>query len=295
MENHSKTMVGFFIVALAFLAGAQIPRTITVTGTVQDSATGLPVSGALVLLLDTATVPTDFSKLTGLQFDTTVSGADGKFSYSMNIAPASVILGVAVIKLGYQVKISAAIILPTATTVAIGVLKISAAADALDTIAVSGKVVDSLTSSPIQGALVVMSGLGALDTFSGNRVLTNADGTFSKQVIITKLTNLPMVGYVVTQLDYAAKVGQGQATGKQLDFGTIKLSPNTQAVLPRSGVFFTGIQPDAMRILSLDGKTLYDGPVMIFNKAVPNRNGIVMVTFKRKNRIIENTQVFLTR
>lgn len=295
MERYSKMMVSFFMVTLAIFASVQVPRTITVTGTVQDSATGLPVAGALVLLLDTTTIPTDLSNLTGLKFDTTVSGADGKFSYSMNIAPASVILGYAVVKQGYQIKISASLILPTATTVAIGIIKISAAANALDTLTVSGKVVDSLTGSPVEGALVVMSGLGAIDTSSANRVLTNADGTFSKQIYITKLNNMSMVGYIVSQLNYAAKIGQGQATGKDLDFGTIQLSPNNQAVLPIPGISRRGNSPNGMRILSLDGKLLYDGPVANFNAAVPERSGVVMVALKRNNKIIGSEKVLLTR
>jgi hypothetical protein len=277
-----------------FLANAQ--RTITVTGPVQDSATGSPVAGALVLLLDTNTISIDLTKLTGLQFDSTVSGADGKISYNMKIATNSYILGYAIVKQGYQLVYNGAAISPTATTVSLGVIKIAASgATPLDTLTVSGKVVDSLTNVGLGGALVVMSGLGAVDTASGNRVLTNADGTFSKQVIISELNNSPIVGYVVNQLGYTTKIGEKLASGKQLDLGTIPLSPNLQAVRRRPLNFSEKLLPDRMVVYALNGNVLYEGPLMSFGGKVHGKNVPVLEVFKRNGIVVDIRQIVSTR
>lgn len=294
MAKYSKVMFGLFIVTLAFLASAQLTRTITVTGTVQDSATGSPVAGALVLLLDTNTIAIDLTNIAGLKLDSTVTGADGKFSYSMTVSTNNLILGYAVFKQGYQLKFSAAGIL--STTVNLGIIKlVKSDAGLMDTLTVTGTVLDSITNAPVSGALVIMSGLGALDTAAGNRVLTNVDGTFSKQIIITKLNTSSIVGYVVSQPDYTTKIGNKTATGKQLDLGTILLSPNNPAVLPRNYLHASGIRPDEMSVYSLSGKLLYDGPVVSIKKTTACKSAFVTVIFKRKNIILDCRQVLLTR
>lgn len=294
MKTHCKVLMGIFIVTLAFIANAQ--RTIIVTGTVQDSISGSPVAGALVLLLDTNTLSIDMTNLTGLKFDSTVSGADGKFTYTMKISASAFILGYAVVAQGYQLKYNGAGIPSTATAVDLGTIKLaSSGSGTLDTLTVTGKVVDSISGTGIGGALVVMSGLGAVDTASGNRVLTSADGTFSKQIIISELNNAAIVGYVVSQLNYNPKIGEKQAGGKQLDLGTILLSPNGQAVLPRPLTSIEKNRPDRMSVYALSGKLLYDGPVLSLEKISLVKSSLSMVLLKRGSAIVDRRQVLLTR
>ena len=89
MKKYTTAMFGLFIATMAVFAGAQVSRTITVTGTVVDSATGQPVAGAKVLLLDTTMLTLDqinsiLTSLGNLKFDTTTTGADGKISFQMS-------------------------------------------------------------------------------------------------------------------------------------------------------------------------------------------------------------------
>jgi hypothetical protein len=298
MTKYSKMMAGFFIIMLAFLANAQLTRTITVTGTIQDSASGLPLAGALVMLLDTNTIPADIpgfiANIGNLKLDSTVSGADGQFSYVMTVSTSNFILGYAVLKQDYQLKFSAAGIL--STTVNLGIIKIAKSDAGLkDTLTVMGRVLDFITNVPVPGALVIMSGIGALDTASGNRATTNVDGIFSKQIIITKLNGVSIVGYVVSQLNYATKIGEMQASGKQVDLGAILLSPISQVVLPRRFMHTVENRPDGMCVYSLNGRLLYNGPVMPFEKITLCKGAPVMVMFKSNGILIDRRQVFLSR
>lgn len=295
MRKYLAAKAVLFIITVAFLANAQVPRTITVSGMVQDSATRLPVAGALVLLFDTNTIAIDPSALLNYKLDSTVSGTDGKFSYSMRVATNATLLGYAVAKQGYQTAYSATGIL--SLTVNLGVIKIAASTGSQrDTVTVSGTVLDSLTNAPIPGALVIMSGMVAIDTSSGNRVLTNADGTFSTQAIISKLNNVTMVGYVVSRVDYIAKTGEKTATGKQLDIGNIRLYKNAMKVLSGSRTSAAGNTVDWMYIYSLNGRLLYEGePVMPIEKVLTHKSAPVLIVLKHRDRIVEQRKLVLTR
>src|SRR5664279_292072 len=98
MNTHSKIAAGFCIMTLAFLASAQLTQTITVTGTVQDSTNGSPVPGALVMLIDTTTtiltdLPGFIANMGNLKLESTVTGADGNFSYTMTVSANNLLLG----------------------------------------------------------------------------------------------------------------------------------------------------------------------------------------------------------
>lgn len=306
-EDRMKTirivMTGLFIAALAGFAGAQTRNTI-VTGTVVDSATGLPVPGALVLFYDSDSIPADIpafmnnfiSHPENFQFDTTITGADGRFSDTIAISTKTVVLVCGVIKPGYMLKYDFRLMLLPVAAVNFGTLRISkpAAADK-DTIMVTGKVVDSLTGAPLANTLVVMSGLGGLDT-AGNLVLTGADGTFSKQVIIARFNNMSVVGYVANRTGYVPKVGSSTATSKQLDLGTIALVPSNHVIFYSAGGSFAGNRPDAMTVYSLSGKLLYNGPSSVsIEKAAGTSTGTMLVVFKRNNKIVNCRQVVLAR
>jgi len=112
-----------------------------------------------------------------------------------------------------------------------------------DTLTVSGIVKDSSTGIGINGARVIMTTGGAFDTI-GNTTFTGADGSFSKQVIISKLNGASVVSYIITDQNYQTKLGQNTATGKQLDVGSILLKSTNVAIRP-TGINITRAQANA--------------------------------------------------
>jgi hypothetical protein len=283
-------IIPLLILAMACISSAQNTRTITVTGTVVDSVTGQPVPGALIVLVDTNTLNLDINALGSLHLDSAFSGTDGTFRYSMTVSSGNMLLIFGVIKQGYQFYYNLNAIL--GNTVNLGTIRLKPAdASSKDTITVTGTVVDSVTNQPLANALVAMSGLGGLDT-AGNTVLTNASGTFSKQIIITKLNNSSIVAYMVTRIGYTMRVGQRTATSRQLDLGTILLVPTGAAIVPRGSLSFNAKTADRMHVYSLSGKLLYAGPVLPIASVMRKHHGAIIIDLKRNNKIVDRKQVF---
>jgi hypothetical protein len=279
----SVAMTCVLLTGVISLCAAQT-KSITVTGTVVDSATGAPVSQAMILLFDTSTINIDPSNLGALKLDTVFSGTDGKFQYQMTISTQSIILGYGVLKQGYQIKYSAAGIL--FTTVNLGTIRISKLDTSVkDTILVSGTVVDSASGAGVGGALVIMSSGGGIDTV-GNSALTNADGTFSKQVIISKLNGASIVSYVITDQNYQPAFGQNTATGKQLDLGTILLKRINNAVRQEVKPGSRRAQANRMSVYALNGRLVYAGRVQPLDKIAQCRSDEVIVEFANDHSTI---------
>jgi hypothetical protein len=136
-----------------------------------------------------------------------------------------------------------------------------------------------------------MSTGGAFDTI-GNTVLTNPDGTFSKQVIISKANGASIVSYIITDRNYLTKLGQNTATGKQLDLGTILLKRIADAVRP--GAKF-GILPAAanrMSVYALNGRLLYTGRIVPLDKIEQGQTGAVIVKLANENTTI-GTKIYM--
>ena len=143
-------MACLFISGLFFMSSA-LTRSITVTGTIVDSSSKLPVSQAMILLFDTSTINIDPSNLGALKLDTAFSGTDGKIQYQMTVSTKSFILGYGVLKLGYYIKYSAAGFL--STTVDLGTIQISKIdASVKDTLTVSG-IVGPITAANLPSML----------------------------------------------------------------------------------------------------------------------------------------------
>jgi hypothetical protein len=100
MRKYSRMMIGIFIVTLGFLASAQ--NSITVSGTVIDNATVLPVEGAMVLLFGTNSYPTSSIDLSTVKLDTAITGADGTFSRTMTVESSASFLGCGIKKEGFE-------------------------------------------------------------------------------------------------------------------------------------------------------------------------------------------------
>lgn len=256
---------------------------ISVSGTVVDSTTGQPVAGAVVSM-------SGFGKLdtTG---NSTVTGADGKFSKQVSIKNLSTqkLLLWAVTKTGYNA--SAGQLPVSGTTMDLGTIKISTVmkiANTIDTLQVSGTVVDDATGSPIANAKVVMSGLGA-DT-AGNTAMTGADGKFSKQVIVTNLSAFKALVYVVSKTGCTPNGGQVVITSKTIDLGTIKLVGPTGTINSNLKSVATAIRANNIQIYSLRGQLLYAGALVAPEKVVQNRTPVI-VNYRINNRTINSVKV----
>ena len=275
-----KTIACIFVLGLFFLSSAQT-MTINVSGTIVDSVSNSPVSGAMILLYADTALAIDTNNLGGLKLDTAFSGANGKFQRQMTVSSQSILLVYGVLELGYKIKENFSIILfpPTVNLGTIKISKIDTTQKAV--ISVTGKVVDSGTGTGIGGALVAMSSGGGFDTV-GNTVHTSSDGTFSKQITISKLNGASIVAYVITDLGYQTQLGQNQASGSQLDLGTIQLKKNGSAIKPDIGSF-EPVQINKMSVYSLNGRLLYEGGAQAIETIVRNYRGAVIVTIKYDN------------
>jgi hypothetical protein len=274
-----KTIACIFVLGLFFLPSAQT-MTINVTGMVVDSVSKSPDSGAMILLYADTALGIDTNNLGSLKLDTAYSGKNGKFQHQMIVSSKSILIVYSVLKLGYKIKYNISVIAFSQGN--LGTIQISQ----IDTtqkavISVTGKVVDSGTGRGFGGALVAMSTGGGFDTI-GNTVLTNSDGTFFKQVTISKLNGASIVAYVITDLGYQTQLGQNQASGSQLDLGTIQLKKNGSAIKPEIGSF-APVQINKLNVYSLNGQLLYEGKAQAIGAILRNYRGGVIVAIKYDN------------
>ena len=275
-------LTGIFAAGMIFLSSAQT-KAITVTGTIVDSATGSPVSGAMVLLYATSDTSIDINNLGSLKLDTAFSGTNGKFQHQMTISAQAYFLVYGVLKEGYFIKYPSYPSLILFTTVTLPTIEISKIDTSVrDTLQVTGTVVDSVTEVGIGGAFVIMSTGGGFDT-AGNTVLTNSDGTFSKQVIISKVNGVSTVSYIVTDQHYITALGQNQANGKQLNLGTITLKNKGSAIRPETKPVSLSVRKIGMSVYSLNGRLLYEGGAQAIERIVRNYRSAVIVTIKYDN------------
>jgi hypothetical protein len=275
----------FMLSLMGFSFAAQ--RTVTVSGVVVDSVTGQPVPNAIVLLLDTNI--TDITQIDSVDIntlkpDTAFTSTDGSFSKTITTAATNLILAYMIVKEGYAIYLTGTIML--STTINLGTIKLVPTALApKDTVMVSGKVVDSKTGQGIPDAKVAISGAD-MDT-TGKTVTTDANGTFSRQVILTRITSLTIVGYVAYKEGYEPVIGTKPAPGKTVDLGTIVLSSNAPVLCnpkkrmhPQNGL-------TTMTLYSLNGKRLYSGRVVPPGRGITHSTSAVLVEFKADGSIVD--------
>lgn len=277
------------VAGLFSVASAQ--TTITVSGTVKDSATGQPIAQATILLTatDVTTLMLSQGSLTNLKFDTVYTGADGSFSRAIHATATQNILGWMVTKTGYQMKYSIYPFTATTTTISLGTILLAGVNNSVkDTVTVSGTVVDSITGSPVANALVGMTGLLSLDT-TGNTVFTGANGTFSKKVIINNAATARILIYAVAKNGYTPGGGQAAITSKTINLGTIRLKPIVTVVVARP--LATPSRANNLQIFSLRGQLLYAGPVVSAEKVLQTRHTPVIMNFRHNDRTINSVKI----
>jgi hypothetical protein len=290
--KHSAVRYGaFFLLSLAgFSFGLQ--RNITVSGVVVDSVTGQPVQNAIVLLYDAQTLNIDTSDLSTLDLDTAFTASNGSFSKTITAPSTNLILIYAVVMEGYSLYYSGRGL--SSTTIKLDTIKlVPTDLAAKDTITVSGKVVDSATGIGIPDAIVGLSG-GDLDTV-GKTAITNANGNFSRQVIINKVGALTIVGYVAYKDGYNPAMGQKTATGKTVDLGNIILSSNTPVLWKAQQQRPLHNIATSMTMYSLNGRKLYTGRVMPLDRAIAHLTSAMLVEFRHNGSIVDRKKVLPAR
>lgn len=275
------------LAAVASLAYGQMDRTLVITGTVIDEATSQPVAGAMVLLY-CGTIGIDSSNLSGLQLDTVFTDTKGSFNDTMTTGPSGYLMYYGVMKNGYQINYGVTGVF--GTSVSLGTIRISPIdMSNKDTITVTGTVVDSATGAGISGAFVVAAGAG-FDT-AGNTVLTGANGSFSKVVVIIKTGNASIFSYFVTKAGYFPKYGTRTAAGKSVDLGTIRLAGSAGVI---TGPKISPVKrlANGMKVYSLNGKLIYAGPVKSLEKIMHGQSSAYIVERKQDDAVIDKRKVF---
>jgi hypothetical protein len=287
------------LLAATPLFASPTTSSVAVTGQVVDSATGAPIGGAKVLvtalsqtqmiMLIFSTDPLGSLFNMNLKLDTAYTGADGTYSKSIKVDSTAYLIGGIAIKPGYQVSFSYMKIDNGAA--ALPPIRLNSRI-ILDTLAVSGTVVDTATGRGIPGALIVMSGPTG-DTVD-NWALTDVNGQFTKQVIINNTASFKALVYLVSKQGYQAKVGQGPITAKQVNLGTIKLKMSTQVILSCKQTATGGTAND-IRVYSLKGQLLYAGPAVAAESQSRLRHTPVIVEFRANNRSVDRKEIIFSK
>ncbi len=292
MESAKFSKIAIFLLiflAVNGLASENVTKILNAKGTVVDSTTGVPIPNAMVLLIASPTVIPDTNNLDKMQVDTTITDANGKFVYNMTVENNIQSLICVPLKQGYATKFAIVIVLFT-NTADFQTIKI-VKSDNLpkDTLTFNGLVVDSASGLPISGATIFVTSLLALDT-TGNTVLSNTNGTFSKQVIIPVSTS---VIYGARKQDYTPAGGRKAVSGKVIDLGTIKLA-KAATFINRSNLHFRDQTSKAtsIAIYSLNGQLIFAGSTKELNSVIKNTNTPMMIHFMIKNIIIAQRRVF---
>jgi hypothetical protein len=311
-SNNTCKSIAFRLFLLGFFIAPVFPaqQTITVTGIVVDSATHLPVSQALIGLYDTTvlTLPNlndiaSIAQLSGMvsnmigsgQVDTFSTAADGKISYSMKIASNSWVLLCGVLKPGYNFGFSARIFLPIMKTINLDTIKISKIpqTNAKDTIIVSGTIVESSAGTPVADCQIKINGPGGVDSVV-NSATSNVSGIFTQQVIIGS-SSTPILVYAVTKDGYQSVIGQQAYSGKQVDFGVIKIKKTANTgVLTTNKILPYQKRTAGVKIYTSSGRLLFAGPIAAWKKDMAHFHGLAFYSLTVDGTCtVKNTQIVL--
>ncbi len=249
----TKQLIGVAAFLSAFFFSS-FGKDITVTGTVVDTADN-KIEGALVRLT---------SRMIGLDYDSVLTDADGKFSKKMTVRDNDRRISYIASKNGYQNAMGNKGI-DSSSIIDLGKIVLRKGGGVGRTVTVTGRVVDSGSNEPIENARVVLSTINVLNPDTVN---TNRSGRFSASVEIpaSGSTN-PIIIYAVFMENYNPKVGQKAVTLlPMVDLGTIKLIKSSVGInsVPRlkGGV---SLKPNKLEIYTLKGQMIYSGLIKNHN------------------------------
>jgi hypothetical protein len=252
---------------IAILCCTAFARPITVSGVVADSASGLFIPGALVIIegnnTDSATTDTSgsFTKA-----DVDVPGGDYTLLVTVQMA-------------GYLTRTDS--VTDNTNELDLGTLKITP----ISYINVLGKVIDLYTDDPISQVRVEVS---ALNTDSA---YTDTLGKF--QIDSVQLSYFdPMLSYLITKTNYDTIDASTFVQDDPLDLGIIKLKDLTVAIHNNARLILNR-KPNKILVHSLKGQLLYSGKDLQYSKLKDLVNAQpVIVSYKHNNTLLYTKKYF---
>lgn len=231
-------------------AGQQTGTAGTLTGQVIDAATQVPLAGVAITIGAGVTA---------------TSGVDGRFS-AQNIVPGT--YAVSFNLAGYSTKSIPSVMVNAGNTTDLQAISLS---QALNTVAISGKVSDLNSSQPIAGATVTILGTSVNVVTDGNgnyRIDGLAPGTatlrFSAVGYTSETVILSFANPGVFEVDHALKAGQGSSlaltlvTSDQSHYGAY--APVTIQIQAQNSGGQSAVGTVGVTILDSQGKVLESLP-----------------------------------
>ncbi len=170
-----------------------------------------------------------------------------------------------------------------------------------DTLVVMGRALDSLSSSPLEGAwaLITYPSGGLTGTTVTDSLRTGSDGRF---VYSKVLTQMPMsIQWTLRAAGYAEKSGTEGVQDDTADIGTIDLVEDTSsAVLPQHALMPVEEVGGSVSVYSLDGRLLLrsstvPAPAAMRRLNALRRSGQALIVRRAKEAAVDTRVLLMTR
>jgi hypothetical protein len=252
---------------IAMLCCTAFAKPITVSGVVADSASGLFIPGALVIL-------------TGNNTDSATTDTSGSFTKTgVDVQGGNYTLVVTVQMAGYITRTDS--VADNANELDLGTIKLIP----ISYINVLGKVIDLYTDDPIPQVRVEVN---ALNTDSA---YTDTLGKF--QIDSVQLSYFdPMLSYLLTKTNYDTIDASTFVQDDPLDLGIIKMKDLTVAIHNNNRLLFNR-KANKIVVFSLKGQLLYSGKNLRYSKLKDLVNAQpVIVNYKYNNTVLYTKKYF---
>lgn len=282
------TFISLLSTALLFSA---LGKDITVTGKVVDT-TGAGIADAIILLTGDAEAlsnPLD----SNVNIDTAFSGSDGSFTKTVTVPDNAFLLYYGVAKSNYKLKMGIGMIV--SNTAALG--NIELVIETFIPVTFTGTVKDSLSGTPLPGALVILTTIhGILDSVFDS-VVTDVQGYFAVEMEIGEGdTGLlaPRGIYMAYANGYESKMGVEVLEQDKIEFGDILLKKLIDPIIYNPTIKSFRKLPNNIIVYTLKGQVIYRGREMNLEKILTNRltrSQPVVVHFKRDKTVLYNRKI----
>lgn len=286
------TIIFITLLSTALLFSA-LGREITVTGKVVDT-NGDGIADAIILLTADAEAlsnPLD----SNVTIDTAFSGSDGSFTKTITVDDNAFALFYGVLTSKYKLKVSAGGINPLTNTSELG--NIELVIETFITVTFTGTVKDSLSGTPLPGALVILTTIhGMLDSVFDS-VVTDVQGYFAVEMEIGEGdTGLlaPRGFYMAYANGYESKMGAEVLEQDKIEFGDILLKKLIDPIIYNPTIKSFRKIPNNIIVYTLKGQVIYNGREMNLEKILTNRlarSQPVIVHFKRDKTVLYNRKI----
>lgn len=256
MKKIKHLSVAIVVIAALFQTSFGQDKEVAVSGSVTDSA-GTAIADAMVILSSGISVDP-------LSADTVYTATDGSFTKKVTVNQNAYGIAYRVLKDGYTTRFGYGAVDST-NIVDLGTIILAKGNS--QKITVSGRVLDSITGTPIEKAMVRLSGTVSITDTVYDSVYTDTDGKFSHEVTVG-----PWIGiqsrliYLVTRDGYESKYGNEMIQGTSIDLGDIKLFKNSVSITYNNPTGGTLAGQNTIDVFSIKGQLLFSGKESNFKK-----------------------------